>query len=87
MIPVGDTRHDDAVEIGQDRFECLALLGCRLRQLGGDVARPNRWKHGMPLGVAEVLLDPRADPCKVFCEGLVLNHNSEGWRLANKNPP
>lgn len=82
-----DPWHDDAVEIGQDGLERLAVFGRPLGELGHNVAWANRWEHRVPFGVAEVLLNPRTDPCKVFCEGLVLNHNSEGWRLANKNPP
>ncbi len=58
VVPVGDGGHDEAVEIGQDGLHGLACFGAVGRQRVGELAGLDGRKHGIALGVSEIIGDP-----------------------------
>ena len=58
MVPVGDGRHDEAIEIGEDGLHGLAALGTAGGQSVGELAGLDGRKHGVALGMSEIIGDP-----------------------------
>lgn len=75
MIPVGDARNDQLLEIVEDALERLPVFRSRVRKLGCDLARPDGGQDGISLRMLEVGLNPLADPHKVFFKPGQLFHN------------
>jgi hypothetical protein len=58
MIPVGEPRHDRALEVLEHAIERFAVLRRVRRKLSCDVARLRSREHGVAIVVMKVICDP-----------------------------
>src|SRR6266542_466937 len=61
MLPVGQTRHDDSLEIFQHRIERLGTLGRRTGKLGAYRTGSGSRLHGVLRHVCTIVGDPVDD--------------------------
>src|SRR5690606_11951383 len=82
VLPVGDARNDDALEVGEDALERLAGHGLRRGQLCRDLAGPYLRPHRIPLDIGQIVRHP-VDEGMAVAAKLVQVHGVppfEPWR-------
>ncbi len=69
MVPVRQPRHDELVEVAQDRLERLCVLGRRRRQQSRQLPGLDLGRNGAVADPGEVALGPRGGAGEVVVEG------------------